>query len=167
MAIINQGKKIMNYHNTVPQDIIDLMGDEKYLYINGYNGYAWKNTHFSTYKPELRDTQSQFYDFPSDFDKLYELLTTIKNNPNFISSSKIDYEDEGFYVTLKYTPTRQEEAEYDEKINQYNYEEEKFKKLQTIIKNWTTNSENLDYKKQYFELKKELDTLKKALAKLK
>ena len=164
-------KKItVKYDRRVPQEIIDLMGDQPYKFIWGYTGALWRDARISA-APELKTTIVYKSDTDSiidgSFEKVIERLQSYINDPDYISGrfeTEYDY-DYGYETSLvvetKCTPTEKELDLYNKNIEIYNSELVVWNKLENIIESIMKAEKNITKQQKIAKLKKELQKLEK------
>jgi hypothetical protein len=176
---LKEPKAKIKYHKSVPQEIIDLMGDKSYRYIWNYNSQLWRSVTIAT-PPTPPPTQITINVDEGDLEgTLEEAITTLKNyidDPDYVSGrlyvdQDYDYEYDTSRVvcaiTQKHTPSDKELEAYNREKAVYDAELEIYKKLKAIVTPILEAEELLVKDNKIKAVEKQMANLEKQLAKLK
>jgi len=163
-----KSKTIIKYHKSVPQEIIDLMGDKSYRYIWHYNTHSWRNVTTAS-APTPPPTQIAINVFEGDLEGTLEeailKLQSYINNPDYVAGRLyVDYINYEYYlvceITQNYTPSKKEIETYNQAKSIYDEELEIFKKLKQIVDAKVKSEKLLEKENKIKVLEKQLVKLK-------
>jgi len=166
-------KAKIKYHKSVPQEIIDLMGDKSYRYIWHYNSQLWRSVTMGsapTPPPSEITTTMDETCLEGTFEQAIVKLQNYIDDPDYVSGRlysemHINFQY-GFYeffveITKKHTPSDKELETYNREKAVYDAELEIYKKLKAIVTPILEAEELLVIEKQMANLEKQLAKLKK------
>jgi len=168
-----ESKTIINYHKSVPQEIIDLMGDKSYRYIWRYNSNLWRTVTIvpaPTPPPTQITINVDESNLEGTLEQAIEKLQSYINNPDYVAGQlyiNCNSGDEYYTsrlvceITQKRTPSEKEIEIYNQLKSIYDEELKIYKKLKQIVDSKVKSEKLLEKENEIKYLEKKLAKLKK------
>jgi hypothetical protein len=168
-------KPKIKYHESVPQEIIDLMGDKNYRYIWHYDSQLWRSvTMAPPPTPPLAQITTTMCEtcLKGTFEEAIVKLKNYIDDPDYISGRLYSemhctltygYSEFIVEITKKHTPSDKELETYNREKAVYDAELEIYNKLKAIVE----AEELLAKDNKIKAVEKQMANLEKQLAKLK